>query len=140
MCPKDLSVLVALSSSPLVYTFHILVFFIRPLKVVDVLQMKPMHFFNIRFIPLHCASKCPKLSPLARQAIYCPHLSVSDVLVQLDKPSGQLGECTFKPHKIIPEPRKRVPQDFELVLAPIHFWPVKIWPVSGANCMVSYRR
>ena len=133
MCPKDLSVLVALSSSPLVYTFHILVFFIRPLKVVDVLQTKPMHFFNIRFIPLHCASK---LSPLARQAIYCPRLTVSDVSAQPDKPSGQLGECTFKPHKIFPEPLKRVPQDFELLLAPIHFWPVNIWPVSGANCMV----
>ena len=60
MCPQDLSVLVALSSSPLVCTFHILVFFIRkisPLKVVDVLQTKPMPFFNIKFITLHCTSK-----------------------------------------------------------------------------------
>ena len=137
MCPKDLGVLVALSSRPLVYTFHILVFFIRPPKVVDVLQTKPMLFLNIRFIPLHCASKCPKLSPLTRQAIYCPRLTVSDVLAQLDKPSGQLGECSFKPHKIFPDPLKRVPQDFELVRAPIHFWPVNIWPVSGDNCMVA---
>ena len=137
MCPKDLSVLAALSLSPLAYTFHILVFFIRPLKVVDVLQTKPMLFLNIRFIPLHCASK---LSPLARQAIYCPRLTVSEVLAQLDKPSGQQGECTLKPHKIFPDPLKRVPQDFELVRAPIHFWPVNIWPVSGDNCLVSYRR
>ena len=65
MCPKDLGVLVALSSRPLSHTCHIVVFFISkisPLKLVDVLQTKPMPSFNVKFITLHCTSKCSKFT------------------------------------------------------------------------------
>ena len=139
MCPQDLSVLVALSSSPLVCTFHILVFFIRkisPLKVVDVLQTKPMPFFNIKFITLHCISKChkfttPNVLPLARQAIYCPRASVFQMSPpRWTNPTGSWASVLSSPHKIIAGARQRVPV---LVRTPIHFWPV-----SGANCTVSY--
>ena len=143
MCPKDLGVLVALSSRPLSYTCHIVVFFISkisPLKVLDVLQTKPMPSFNVKFITLHCTSKgskcskftTPNVLSLAGQAIYC--------LFQMSpprwtNPTGNWASVLSSPHKIIAGAHQRVPRDFErcLVQTSIHFWPV-----SRANCTVSY--
>ena len=97
MCPKDLGVLVALSSRPLSHTCHIVVFFISkisPLKLVDVLQTKPMPSFNVKFITLHCTSKGSKFtSSQLPTCFHCPDGQYT-VCFRCHLPAGQAQRAT----------------------------------------------